>query len=285
MPLRPTRPRAARGLAVLTAPLLALALAPLLHASTAAAAAVPAPVPAAADAQQVAPAATSTGPRVLRVGPSPVVLAASTIAVRFSEPVTGVTGQSMALTSGGRSLPVWVTQPEDGLVLLDPTAPLLPGGSYVLSVSSAVRDLAGNPVVPVRRPVTVSTLVDDASPVFQYGAGWTRPRATDAKAGRYSVASRPATVSFSLYGKGFALGSCSGTSSGRFEVRVDGVLRLPSVLRVRGDGYRPYSRCGTMAVVPGLAEGRHDVTLTVLGTKRPASRGTAVGLDALRVFR
>lgn len=220
----------------------------------------------------------ATRPQVTRVSPAASVDAAGSVSVRFSEPVTGVSGQSVVLKAGGRALPVRVTQPESGLVVLDPAAPLLPGASYVLSVSDAVRDRNGNPIVPTSAPITVSRLADDASPVFRYTGRWARAQASDAKAGTFSVASRPAAVSFSVYGTGFALGSCSGAASGRFEVRVDGVLR------VRGDAYRPYSRCGTMAVVPGLSRGRHEVKITVLGTRRPASRGTSVGVDALRVF-
>lgn len=62
---------------------------------------------------------------------------------------------------------------------------------------------------------------------------------------------------------------------GKALVEVDGAVVATL------DGYAP-SAGGSKFHVGGLAAGDHELTVTVLGTKRAAARGTRVAVDALR---
>lgn len=73
------------------------------------------------------------------------------VAVGFSERVTGVGGTSLTLaTADGNDVPASVTySPGTRLAILNPTATLSADTSYTATLTSAVKDRAGNAVAPV----------------------------------------------------------------------------------------------------------------------------------------
>ncbi len=76
------------------------------------------------------------------------MVAASTLPrVTFSEPVSGVSGSSLQLTSGGSVLSASVTYDAAARrATLDPTAPLPTGATVAIVVRGGIRDAAGNAV-------------------------------------------------------------------------------------------------------------------------------------------
>lgn len=93
------------------------------------------------------PPPDTTAPTVASVTPAPGATAVATgtaVTVRFSEAVAANGGVTLAVDGGA---PVAATVSGSGdSVILTPAAPLAAGTTYRVGVSTAVRDLAGNPV-------------------------------------------------------------------------------------------------------------------------------------------
>jgi len=110
------------------------------------------------------------------------------------------------------------------------------------------------------------------------GTGYTWGRALDARAigGSYRWERRAgATAMFAFSGGGVTLFTRSGRAMGEAEVAIDGAVVATL------DGYAPSAE-GSKIRFGGLAAGDHELTVTVLGTKGAAARGTRVAVDALR---
>jgi GH25 family lysozyme M1 (1,4-beta-N-acetylmuramidase) len=110
------------------------------------------------------------------------------------------------------------------------------------------------------------------------GTGYTWGRTVDAGAigGSYRWDRRAgASTTFAFSGGGVTLYMRSGPAMGEALVEIDGAVVATL------DGYAP-STTGSRTRFGGLAAGDHELTVTVLGTKRAAARGTRVAVDALR---
>lgn len=110
------------------------------------------------------------------------------------------------------------------------------------------------------------------------GTGYTWGRAVDGRAigGSYRWERRAgASATFPFSGTGVTLFTRSGPAMGEARVAIDGAV----VATI--DGYASEAG-GSKRRFGGLAAGDHELTVTVLGTKRPAARGTRVAVDALR---
>ena len=96
---------------------------------------------------QSGPVTDTTPPAVVSVNPSAGangVSTAAAVTVGFTEPVNPNGGITLAV-NGGAAVPTTITTSAN-TVTLTPTGPLTPGTTYRVSVSTAVRDLAGNPL-------------------------------------------------------------------------------------------------------------------------------------------
>jgi GH25 family lysozyme M1 (1,4-beta-N-acetylmuramidase) len=110
------------------------------------------------------------------------------------------------------------------------------------------------------------------------GTGYTWGRSVDDRAigGSYRWERRAgASAAFAFSGGGVTLYTWSGPAMGKARVEIDGVVVTTL------DGYAA-SEKGSKIRFDGLPAGDHELTVTVLGTKRPAARGTRVAVDALR---
>jgi hypothetical protein len=100
------------------------------------------------------PAADSTAPTVAQVNVPDTATGvdlAEILGVRFSEPVdvATLTTSSVTLSSAGQAVSATVSPSEQGLlVFLLPSANLAAGTTYGLSLSSAIKDTAGNALTP-----------------------------------------------------------------------------------------------------------------------------------------
>ncbi|MFM9881751.1 MAG: Ig-like domain-containing protein, partial [Burkholderiales bacterium] len=108
----------------------------------------PAPTP------QAPPAGTvdTTPPTVLSSAPasnSNTASGNSTVAVNFSEAVTGATTTSMRVSANGVALPGTVTQNVNRLTAtFTPAGPLACGIAHTVQLTSGIADLAGNALAP-----------------------------------------------------------------------------------------------------------------------------------------
>lgn len=85
-----------------------------------------------------------------------------------------------------------------------------------------------------------------------------------------------ASATFRFRGGSTTLLTLSGPAMGKARIAIDGTTVDTF------DGYAPSLRAGTPHRFTGLGAGPHALTVTVLGTKRAAAKGTKVAVDALR---
>lgn len=199
------------------------------------------------------------------------------VLVRFSEPVTGVSGSTVTVSPAA---PVTVTVAADGRsATVTPTRTWVPGQTTTVALRTGIADVAGNPLVPTSARVTTSRLVDDGSKALAYAGTWVRRSASNAVGGGFRSSTptmrAQTAASVTLVGKGVAVAGCVGPAQGYLDVYVDGTKRA------RVDTYRSYSGCGVVLTKVALSSGVHRVQVRGIGLKRTASRGTTVQLDAL----
>jgi GH25 family lysozyme M1 (1,4-beta-N-acetylmuramidase) len=133
----------------------------------------------------------------------------------------------------------------------------------------------------VEAPTTVTAMFDSVVSVEQDGAGtgfaWGRSADPRAIGGSYRWERRAgASTTFAFSGGAATLFTVSGPAMGKGRIRIDGVTASTF------DGFAASLTAGVKHRFEGLGPGPHDLTVEVLGTKRPAATGTRVAVDALR---
>ncbi|MEZ5092296.1 MAG: Ig-like domain-containing protein [Nocardioides sp.] len=99
----------------------------------------------------------STRPTVTRKSPTGKVSRTTNFVVKFSEPVAGVTAKRYSIRVAGttKKLLATVTVNAAGTkATLDPAAPLKAGKKYTIKLTSGIKDLSGNRLVPTQWTVT-----------------------------------------------------------------------------------------------------------------------------------
>jgi GH25 family lysozyme M1 (1,4-beta-N-acetylmuramidase) len=134
---------------------------------------------------------------------------------------------------------------------------------------------------PVTSPTDVVASFASVVSVEQDGAGtafgWGRALHATAIGGSYRWERRAgASATYGYSGGTVTLFTVSGPAMGKGRIRIDGVTEATF------DGYRPEVIGGVKHRFEGLGPGPHDLTVEVLGTKRPVATGTRVAVDALR---
>jgi GH25 family lysozyme M1 (1,4-beta-N-acetylmuramidase) len=221
-------------------------------------------------------AATSPTCDVIALGD---VAAAATFGYPLSVEVTGTGGGTVSSSPAGIACPA------------DCQETVAAGTTVTLTAdpdSASVFDGWGGPCAGTDPACTVDVAaVTDVTATFasvvsveEDGAGtrysWGRAVDGDAIGGSYRWERRAgASARFVFSGTGVTLFTRSGPAMGKAAVTIDGVV-VETI-----DGYAP-AKGGSKHRFGGLAAGEHELVLTVLGTKRPAARGTRVAVDALR---
>lgn len=222
----------------------------------------------------------ATAPRVTSVSPSTDVAVTSPLKLVFSEPVTGASSSTVTLSPAATTT-LTVTGPTTAT--LTPTRALVPGATYRVVVSSAVRDLSGNVADPLGPALTVKALVNDTSNALTYGGTWRTYASSSAIGGGYHGSSPTLTARTSattkFYGVGVSVYACMGPASGYLDVYVDGVKKTRVSL------YRSYSGCGIkVAVIGSLARATHTLKLVGVGSHVSSSKGNTVSVDAVKAL-
>lgn len=213
------------------------------------------------------------------VSPNSRVAVMSPLLVVFSKSVTGVSSTSLTLGAG---VPSTVSVLDRRRAIIVPSRPLVPGASYTVTLSPAIKDLAGNSARPDGPTLTVNPFLDDSSRAVAYAGPWRTSASSDAVGGSAHVvrptATRPSSASLVFAGTGVVVTGCLGPADGYLDVYLDGT-RLGRV-----NTYRSYSGCGArVASVARLPRGRHSLKLVGVGIHAGASAGDQIGLDALTV--
>jgi GH25 family lysozyme M1 (1,4-beta-N-acetylmuramidase) len=86
-----------------------------------------------------------------------------------------------------------------------------------------------------------------------------------------------ASLSFTFRGTGVTWETVRGPAQGRAQLFIDGAL-VKTV-----DNYAPQPTSGVTRTIAGLLDGVHELRIVVLGSSRPASRGTFVSVDGLGI--
>lgn len=134
---------------------------------------------------------------------------------------------------------------------------------------------------PVSSPIDVVASFESVVSVEQDGAGtafgWGRAAHPHAIGGSFRWERRAgASATYAFSGGTVTLYTVSGPAMGKGRIRIDGATVATF------DGYAPSVAAGVKHRFEALGAGPHDLTVRVLGTKRPAAAGTRVAVDALR---
>jgi hypothetical protein len=197
--------------------------------------------------------------------------------VSFSEPVTGVNARSTTLSD---VLATVTPSDDERTAELAFGDELLAGAAHVVTVTSEVRDRAGNALKTVAVPVKVDPTVDDRSSAMVLTGEWRPLSASNAIAFTWSrsvpTPDAPTSAATSLHGSGVEVRGCVGPAHGLAELWVDGEQVAEF------DTYRSYSGCGVLLTRASFAEaGAHAVEVRGVGASSAQSTGTAVGVDAV----
>jgi hypothetical protein len=228
-------------------------------------------VPRAISKDSSAPTATAISPTVNPGMTDPIT-------VTFSEPVHGATTSSFLVVPAGSAAPAPGTVQASGTsATWTPTAALVPGQTYTMSVTEAISDAFGNALVPRSWTMRATTVAENDSPAFR--EQWDRDSASAASGGSYdSSRTKGATATFAFSGTSVSLLGMVGRTGGNAAVSVDGAKTATTV------SFYSTSTRYKHAVwsKSGLTNGPHTVTVRVLGTKPKGATDSWIYLDAVK---
>lgn len=214
------------------------------------------------------------------ISPASAAPITASFTATFSEPVTGVSGATFVVTVAGTStaLPGTVTVLSPTQARFTPASLLVPGQTYTISLSTAITDLVGNPLLFSAVNVRTSTTVQNDSPAIR--ETWGRWSTSSASGGAMKMSRTGSTkLTFTFTGTDVAFIGYQGPSGGYASVYLDGALQTSS-LSFYSSSSR-YKR--TLWSKAGLAVGQHRLEIVPRGTKPSASKGTWVYVDAFTV--
>lgn len=199
-----------------------------------------------------------------------------TVAVSFSEPVTGVTSTTLQLMAVTATAPIPGTVTASSpatTAVIRPTSPLVPGQTYRLYVSSAITDQVGNSAVAGSTTVRTETTVKAGSPTLR--ELWDPDASTRAYGAAYAKsATRNATETLSLRGPSAAatvvLYGLQSPIGGWAHIYAGGVDRM--AVSFYGPTFT-VSKQMWRGSVPALAAGATYTFQVVVQGNRPATSG------------
>jgi hypothetical protein len=201
--------------------------------------------------------------------------------ITFSEPVEGVGASSLIVHAESANVGVAgkIARPSPTTATWTPNTRLVPGETYRVSLTSAIHDVAGNPLTTTFYTVRASTTVESTFAALQ--RFWDLDKATIANGGAYVVSrltGSQADLSFTVTaGKTVSVYGIRRPDGGYADIYLDGVKAATASF---------YSATTTRARVylsAGLSAGGHTISIRPLGTKPTASSGSWVAVDNVNV--
>jgi hypothetical protein len=222
----------------------------------------------------------STQPSVTALSPASAAAITAAFTVTFSEPVTGVSNTTFALTTSGTvgALPGTVSVLSPTSAMFTPADRLVPGQTVTVALSSGITDIVGNSLLPYSANVRASTTVQESSSAVR--EAWGRWATASASGGAMKISRRAASrLTYTFSGTSIGIVGYRGTQGGYASVYLDGVLQTSSLsFYASANQYRR-----TLWTKAGLAAGQHTLQVLVRGTKPSASKSTWVYVDAFTV--
>ncbi len=225
----------------------------------------------------------ATRPSVTTKSPTTAASISGPFTVAFSESVKNVSAANFAMTVAGTATTVaGAVTPASATptttATFTPTAPLVPGQSYTVSLSGGITDVAGNPLTPMSWTVRTSTAVDNTSSALY--EVWDRDTSPSASGGSYHAsASAGSSAKFTFAGTAVTLVGARSASGGYADIYLDGVKQAAGVSfynKATQWQYPVWSKSG-------LPNRTHMVEVRPLGTKPASSSGAWVYVDAFKV--
>ncbi len=208
-------------------------------------------------------------------------LGTSTVPVRVSWPAANdANGIARYELQGNANGGAYADVPLASPTALQATAPV-PSGSSTYTFRVRAFDPAGNASPwAVGEPFKLA-LSQENFAALVFGGSWTRTTLSGASGGSVKHASAAtAKMTHTFTGRGYALTMAKGANRGKAAIYLDGALvstvdLYASSVQARAIGY----------AVTFASSGTHTIEVRVLGTKRAASSGTRVDVDAVVVMQ
>jgi hypothetical protein len=221
----------------------------------------------------------SAAPNVVALSPSSAAAITTAFTVTFSEAVTGVDARSFTVTPDGTTaaLAGVVTVVSPTVAKFTPKAALVPGQTYAVRLSSAVKDRSELSLVPYSANVRTSTAVQENSPAVL--ESWPRWKTAAASGGALKLSQRAgSTLTYTFTGTSIGLVGYKGNTGGNAAITLDGAAQ-GSV------SFYAKTAVGKATVwsKAGLKAGTHVLQVKTLGTKPSASKGAWVYVDGFSV--
>ena len=219
----------------------------------------------------------------LRTGntPTPASLTGP-MTITFSEPVTGVSASSITVHAETANVNIagTVTRPTTSTATWKPNTRLVPGETYRVSFSSAIQDLAGNPLVPTFFTVRTATTIENTSTIA-LERFWDRDALAAASGGSYITSRLSGSVAKLTFtaaaGQTVSIYGIRMASGGYADIYLDGVKKAtPSFYAATTGRARVY-------LSPALTAGSHTVEIRPTGAKPASSTDTWVSVDNVQV--
>lgn len=209
------------------------------------------------------------------------------LSVALSEASSGVSASTVKLTkTGGVAVAATLacrdagagSAPCDGTdvrsVTITPTAKVVPGETYTVTVTSGVTDAAGNVTPGATKSFRAMLLVQQNAGSITYAGAWTSTSTATASGGSYIRASAPsASATWAFRGNTLKFSYLGQKAAGKAKVYVDGVLKATV------DQYSAVTARKTYSLA--MTSGAHTVKIVPSGTKNTSATSTAINIDTL----
>lgn len=201
--------------------------------------------------------------------------------ITFSEPVQGVTTSSMKVHAERANVDVagTVARPSPTTATWTPNARLVPGERYRVSFTTAIHDVAGNPLTATYYFVRATTTVENTSIALQ--RRWDVDARAIASGGKYIVSrlsgSRTELTFTATAGQTVSVYGIRLPDGGYADIYLDGVKKTTASF---------YAATATRARVylsGPLTAGTHTISIRPKGTKPAASTNSWVAVDNVNV--
>lgn len=221
----------------------------------------------------------ATYPSVVGLTPSSSAPIDTAFTVTFSEPVTDVDANSLTVTAAGASaaLAGTVTVVSPTVAKFTPKAMLVPGQTYTVRVSAAVKDRSGLALAAYSASVRASTTVQESSAAIQ--RAWPRWTTSGASGGALKLSQRAgSTLTYSFTGTSIGLFGYKAKTGGNAAITLDGVAQGTVSFYAKTAAHK-----ATIWSKSGLTAGTHVLQVNTLGTKPAGSKGKWVYVDGFTV--
>ena len=223
----------------------------------------------------------ATAPTVSDHQPASSIGATSPVTMTFSEPVTGASASSIEVHAqeGNVDVTGTISQLSPTQVRWTPRRPLVPGETYRVSLTDAIKDDFGNALTPTYWDLQAPTTVQNTSPAL--GHVWDVDQRGIASNGSYITSraegSRAELTFTATAGQSVSLYGIRLPNGGNADIYVDGAKKATrSFYSARPNRAKVYES-------PALSAGSHTISIRPRNTKPAASSGAWVSIDNLTV--